>query len=57
MYCNTKNYVNTILFGTAKLYLKTTVCNVAINFLEITLILEPDLSDVKIGPTVHTEIG
>jgi len=31
-------------------YAKTMVCNVAINSLEITLILQPARSDVKIGP-------
>jgi len=38
MYCNITNCV------------KTMVCNIAINYLEITLILQPARSDVKIGP-------
>jgi len=37
------------------LYVKTMVCDVAINSLDITLILQPACSDVKIGP-VHMEI-
>jgi len=32
------------------LYEKTLVCGVAINSLEITLILQPARSDIKIGP-------
>jgi len=31
-------------------YVKTMVCSVAINFLEIILILQPARSDAKIGP-------
>jgi len=38
MYCNTTNCV------------KTMVCSVAINSLEITLILQPARSDVKVSP-------
>jgi len=35
------------------------VCGVAINSLEMTLILQPARSDVKIGPAraLHMEIG
>jgi len=32
------------------LYVKTMVCGVAINSLELKLILQPARSDVKIGP-------
>jgi len=45
IYCNTTNS------------LKTIICGAAINSLEITLILKPTRSDVKIGPPVHMEIG
>jgi len=38
MYCNTTNCV------------KSMVCGVAINFVEMTLILQIAHSDVKIGP-------
>jgi len=39
MYCNITNYVKPIVNGVTMLFVKTMVCGVAINSLEITLIL------------------
>jgi len=42
--------MKTMVCGVAMFY-NTNVCGVVINSLEITLILQPALSDVIIGPT------
>jgi len=51
MYYNTTNCVKIMACGIATLDVKTMVCGVAIKSLEITLILQPARSDVKIGST------
>jgi len=56
MYRNNTNCVKT-MFCFVAMYVKTMVCGVAINSLEITLISQPAYSDVKIGPAGALEIG
>jgi len=54
MYFNTTNCVKVIVCDAAMLYVITMVCGVAINPLEISLILQPAYGDVR---PVHVEIG
>jgi len=39
-----------LVCGVPTLYVKTMICGVVINSLEVTLILQPAHSDVKISP-------
>jgi len=57
MFCNTTYCIKQWSVGVAMLFVKTMVCGVATNSLEITLILQPALMTSKSVRPVHTEIG
>jgi len=48
--------IKAMICDVAMLHVKTFLCTVAINSMDINLILQPAHNDVKIGPPVHMEI-